>query len=188
MTVTSGTTALVSTMAARIANRAGFSTASMPLLVLVGLPTLRRRKNPFGAGRLAHPGGFYTVNWMRIWQRDEFTFPDRVRNTIWDLHDYRDGDLGDSNPQRAVLASDRPVERNERTRIFRAQSSDLVIAPAASPSVLTLSGNPRTLTYSGSCASIGTLLVEDCRASYLVCPAAYYVLNAAAIFSRGRVP
>ena len=44
VTVTAGTTAPVSTMAARIANRAGFSTASMPLLVLVGLLTLRRRK------------------------------------------------------------------------------------------------------------------------------------------------
>jgi len=44
VTVTAGTTAPVSTMAAQIANRAGFSTASMPLLVLVGLLTLRRRK------------------------------------------------------------------------------------------------------------------------------------------------
>jgi hypothetical protein len=44
VTVTAGTTAPVSTMAARIANRAGFSTASMPLLVLMGLLTLRRRK------------------------------------------------------------------------------------------------------------------------------------------------
>ena len=44
VTVTAGTTAPVSTMAARIANRAGFSTASMPLLVLIGLLTLRKRK------------------------------------------------------------------------------------------------------------------------------------------------
>jgi FG-GAP-like repeat len=44
VTVTAGTTAPVSTMAARTANRAGFSTASTPLLVLVGLLTLRRRK------------------------------------------------------------------------------------------------------------------------------------------------
>jgi hypothetical protein len=44
VTVTAGTTAPVSTIAARTANRAGFSTASTPLLVLVGLLTLRRRK------------------------------------------------------------------------------------------------------------------------------------------------
>jgi hypothetical protein len=44
VTVTVGTTAPVSTMAARIANRAGFPMASMPLLVLVGLLTIRRRK------------------------------------------------------------------------------------------------------------------------------------------------
>ena len=44
VTVTAGTTAPVSTMAARNANRTGFSTASMPLLVLVGLLALRRRK------------------------------------------------------------------------------------------------------------------------------------------------
>jgi hypothetical protein len=60
-------------------------------------------------------GGFYAVHRMRIWQRDEFTFPDRVRNTLWDLHDYRDGDLGDSHPQHSP-ASDRPVERNEQGR------------------------------------------------------------------------
>jgi hypothetical protein len=74
-----------------------------------------KAESPFGAGRLAHRGGFYAVNWMRTWQRDEFTFPDRARNTIWDLHDYRDGDLGGSNPQRSP-ASDRPVERNEQGR------------------------------------------------------------------------
>jgi hypothetical protein len=44
VTVTAATTAPGSTMVARIANRAGFSTASTPLLVLVGLLTLRRRK------------------------------------------------------------------------------------------------------------------------------------------------
>jgi hypothetical protein len=52
---------------------------------------------------------------MRIRQRDEFTFPDRARNTLWDLHDYRDGDFRDSNPQRSP-ASDRPVERKEQGR------------------------------------------------------------------------
>jgi hypothetical protein len=52
---------------------------------------------------------------MRIWQRNEFTFPNRARNTLRDLRDYRDGDLGDSNPQRSP-ASDRPVERNEQGR------------------------------------------------------------------------
>ncbi len=44
VTVTVGTTAPMSTMAGRIANRAGFPMASMPLLILVGLLTLRRRK------------------------------------------------------------------------------------------------------------------------------------------------
>jgi hypothetical protein len=52
VTVTAGTTAPVSTMAARIANRAGFSTASMPLLVMVGLLTLRRRKTLSALGAL----------------------------------------------------------------------------------------------------------------------------------------
>jgi FG-GAP-like repeat len=44
VTVTAATTAPASTMVARIANRAGFSPASIPLLVLLGLLTLRRRK------------------------------------------------------------------------------------------------------------------------------------------------
>ena len=69
----------------------------------------------FDAERIAHRGSFHTDDRMRTWQRDEFTFPDRARNTIWDLHNYRDGDLGDSNPQRSP-ASDRPVERNEQGR------------------------------------------------------------------------
>jgi FG-GAP-like repeat len=58
VTVTAGTTAPVSTMAARIANRAGFSTASMPLLVLVGLLTLRRRKTLSVLGALLIAAAF----------------------------------------------------------------------------------------------------------------------------------